>query len=153
MFVTPPLGDWTLAVSAALFPPDRIETFAKPLVQELSGHFRDAQYFCTHKDAKLHAWARAQKGKFVRGYARDERSTPTVWSEGPQTKTERALGFRFTDAPGAPPAPPHPEDVAIVDESCVFKLAALWSVDPSALDEHFAEPVAGLIGEFPLAKA
>ena len=36
VFVTPPLGDWTLALGAALFPPDQAETFIKPLLERLS---------------------------------------------------------------------------------------------------------------------
>ena len=61
-FVTPPLGDWTLAVSTALFPPDRVAGYVKPLLERLSRQFGDAQYFCTQQDIGLHAWARRGRG-------------------------------------------------------------------------------------------
>lgn len=152
VFVTPPLGDWTLAASTALFPPEGVETFVKPLLEELSRHFRDAQYFCTHKDACVHGWARAQKGKLRRGYAWHGGRNSVLWNEGPQTKHEFNLGFRFTDGPTTPPFVQHPDDPTAADESCVMQLAALWSVDPSNLDENLWEPVFGLIGEIPQGK-
>ena len=62
VFVTPPLADWTLAVSTALFPPSRAETFVKPLLERLSRQFVHAQYFCTHGEVELHIWARAGRG-------------------------------------------------------------------------------------------
>jgi hypothetical protein len=153
VFVTPPLGDWTLAASTALFPPEGVETFVKPLLVELSKRFRDAQYFCTHKDAGAHIWARAQKGKLFRGYGWHGGRSSVIWNEGPQTKQEFTLGFRFTDGPTTPPVVKRADDPTTADESCVMQLASLWSVDPSALDEYFAEPVAGLIGELPRSKA
>jgi hypothetical protein len=147
VFVTPPLGDWTLAVSTALFPPERVETFVKPLLEELSRHFRDAQYFCTHQESELHVWARGQKGRFLRGYGWHGKRSLVIWNEGPQTKQEFNLGFRFTDGPTTPPVVKHAGDPTTADENCVMQLAALWSVDPSVLDDHFSEPVAGIVGE------
>jgi hypothetical protein len=143
VFVTPPLGDWTLVASAALFPPERMEAFVKPLLEQLSRSFREAQYFCTHRDVELHVWARAQKGRLLRGYGRLGRQCQTLWNEGPQSKEERALGFRFTDA-AAEKGPG--EGTTTPDEGCVTQLASLWSVDPTALDEHFQEPVMGILG-------
>jgi hypothetical protein len=146
VFVTPPLGDWTLAVSRLLFPPERVDTFVKPLLEELSRHFRDAQYFCTHRDSELHVWARAWKGLLLRGYGWSGRQSSVIWDHGLQTKQEFNLGFRFTDGPTTPPSAKRAEDPTTADESCVMQLAALWSVDPTALDEHFQEPVTGLLG-------
>jgi hypothetical protein len=146
VFVTPPLGDWTLTVSRVLFPPERVDAFVKPLLEELSLHFQDAQYFCTHRESELHVWARARKGRFLRGYGWHGRRSSVIWNEGPQTKHEFNLGFRFTDGPTTPPVVKRAEDPTTADESCVMQLAALWSVDPSALDEYFAEPATGLLG-------
>ena len=95
VFVTPPLGDWTLAVGAALFPPDEAEAFVKPLVERLSRQFGDAQYFCTHRDVELHVCGARRQGRLVRGYGWLGQKGLTLWDEGGQTKEERDLGFRL----------------------------------------------------------
>jgi hypothetical protein len=158
VFVTPPLGDWTLAVGAALFPPERPETLVKPLLEQLSRQFGDAQYFCTHRDAELHGWARAIKGRLFRGFAWLGQKRLTLWDEGGHTKEERDLGFR------APPADSQGTEIAagirrptdrisvpagetaLPCEANVMQLAALWSIDPTTLDALFMEPMTGLLG-------
>src|SRR5262249_43907132 len=93
VFVTPPLADWTLVVGTALFPPDRADLFVKPLVERLSRQFGDAQYFCTHRDVELHVWARARKGRLVRGYGWLGQKSLTLWEEGAPTREEQDIGF------------------------------------------------------------
>lgn len=149
VFVTPPVGDWTLAVGRCLFPPEHVEAFAKPLLKELSRRFQDAQYFCTHRESDLHVWARARKGRFLRGYGWLGQRKSVIWNEGPQTKQEFDLGFRFTDGPTTPPVVKRADDPAAADESCVLQLAALWSVDPSSLDDYSSAPGEGIVGEIP----
>jgi len=141
VFVTPPLADWTLAVSTALFPPDRVEVFVKPLLERLSRQFGEAQYFCTHRAVELHLWARARQGRLVRAFGWLGEKGLTLWHEGPPTRAERDLGFGFLDGQPATgtPAP---------DETGVMQIAALWSVDPTTLDEHFKEPQPGLLGRW-----
>ncbi len=144
VFVTPPLGNWTLVVGAALLPHEQMDVAVKPLVEELSRHFPDAQYFCTHQGMELHGWARAQSGHLLRGYGwLGQRSR---WNEGPETAQERSLKFRFTadssepDRGAGPNAP---------NEICVFRLASLWSIDPKTLEEQSAAPARGLLGDIP----
>jgi hypothetical protein len=149
VYVTPPLADWTLAVGAALFPPDRAEAFVKPLVERLSRQFGEAQYFCTHRVVELHVWARARQGRLVRGYGWLGEKGLTLWDEGAQSKEERELGFRFFD--GRSPEAEQGDywarkDLTFPDEGCVTQLAGLWSIDPTTLDEQFKEPVMGLLG-------
>jgi hypothetical protein len=146
IFVTPPVADWTLAVGTALFPPDRTEAFVKPLLERLSRQFGDAQYFCTHPDFELHVWARARKGRLVRGYGWLGAKGLTLWDEGAPTKDERDLGFSFFDEPTTAVQPAPNNRRAAPDENCVMELASVWSVDPTALDAHFKEPVLGLLG-------
>jgi hypothetical protein len=150
IFVTPPLGDWTLAVGAGLFPPDRADAFVKPLLERLSRQFGDAQYFCTHRDVELHVWARARKGRLVRGYGWLGQKGLTLWDEGGQTKEERDFGFRSFDRQSAVVERGQvmnvPTDVMRPDEGGVMQLASLWSIDPTTLDEQFKEPEKGLLG-------
>jgi hypothetical protein len=138
VFVTPPLADWTLVVGTALFPTDQADTFVKPLLERLSGQFGEAQYFGTHRDVRLHLWARARKGRLVRGYGWLGEKGLTLWDEGAPTKGERSLGLRSGDTQ----AP---------DEAAVMQLACLWSIDPTSLNAQFKEPMTGLLGEVPWA--
>lgn len=149
VFVTPPLGDWTLAVSAVLFPQEDVRAFVKPLLEKLSRSFREAQYFCTHRKFGLHVWARAEAGRLLRGYGWLDQKSQTLWNEGLQTEEERDLGFHFGAGLAAPVEKESGDQLATPDEGCVMQLASLWSIDPTALDEYFSEPTFGLIGNVP----
>lgn len=147
VFVTPPLGQWTLAVSAGLFPPRHAGEVIKSLLEGLSRQFGEAQYFCTHRDAGLFAWARATGGRLARGHARLDREGLTVWDEGVLTKAERALGI------GSKIQQDRHSDGSQLGEPDVLQLASCWSIDPTTLDEHFKEPVMGLCGRGPWVTA
>lgn len=139
VFVTPPLADWTLAVGIPLFPPDRADAFVKPILERLSRQFGEAQYFCSHRDVELQIWARARKGQLIRGYGWLGQKGLSLWDEGVQTAEERDPEFGASQGP-------HP------DEDRVMQLATVWSIDPTTLNEHFMEPVAGLLGSAPWSK-
>jgi hypothetical protein len=138
-----------VVVGSSLFPPDHAEPYVKPLVKELSLQFGEAQYFCTHRGVELHIWARARKGQLIRGYGYIGEKGLTLWDEGTQTKEERDLGFRFFDE-RSPEAEVGDywarKDLTYPDEGCVMQLAALWSIDPTTLDQQFKEPGMGIIG-------
>jgi hypothetical protein len=138
VFVTPPLAHWTLAVGTALFPRERAATFVKPLLERLSLQFGDAQYFCTHRDVKLHVWARARKGRLVRGYGWLGQNNLTLWDEGTPTKAECALGYQFVEGRSEKGTSP--------GENCVMRIAKHWSINPLSLGEEFKEPDMGLQG-------
>ncbi len=132
VFVTPPVGQWTLAVSTDLNAFEQTAAAVRPLLERLSRRFRDAQYFCTNQDIGTHVWARARRGEFVRGFGWNGQA---FWNEGGLTPEERDLGFEFGD--GQPPT-----------EDSVMQLASVWSIDPTSLNEQYKEPVMGLLGEF-----
>jgi hypothetical protein len=146
VFVTPPLGNWTLAVGTVLLPPEQLDVAVKPLVEELSRHFRDAQYFCTRQGVELHGWVRAQNGHLMRGYGWLGQRSRVLWNEGPETAQERTLRFRFTAEPSEPDRGPGPN---APNEVCVFRLASLWSINPKTLEGQSAPPAKGLLGDIP----
>jgi hypothetical protein len=151
VFITPPLADWTLVVGTVLFPPDCAEAFVKPLLEQLSRQFGDAQYFCTRRDVELRVWARARQGRLVRGYGWLGEKGLTLWDEGRPTKEERDLGFGNVAARSTAIRQAPNTDVTLPDEEGVMRLASFWSIDPTSLDEQFKEPVMGLLGEVPRA--
>ena len=146
VFVTPPLGDWTLVVSTALFPPVPTETFIKPLLERLSRQFGDAQYFCTHWEIELHVWARARKGRLVRGYGWLGQKTSTLWDEGEPTREERDLGLRSLESQCPVAEGTVNKNSNLPDERRVMQLASLWSVNPTTLDKNFKRQDTGLLG-------
>jgi hypothetical protein len=143
LFVTPPLAEWTLVVGVTLFPKD-VHMSVRPLLEQLSRQFGDAQFFCTHQEANLLIWARARRGQFTRGFGRLGQNCSTVWDEGRLTKEERDLGLPFIDA-NSNSAEKSP--LRLPDESNVLELASLWSIDPTCLDEQFKKPTTGLVGK------
>jgi hypothetical protein len=150
VFVTPPLGQWTLAVSTSLFPPDRTELFVKPLVELLSPRFEEAQYFCTHRDYELHIWARARKGRLLRGFGWLGQKSLTLWNEGVQSTEERDLGLRSFDNRSPQVEQAISQQPTSPDEACLMQLASYWSIDPTSLNEQFEQPEMGLLGASPV---
>ena len=146
VFVTPPLGDWTLIASTGLFPTDRVEALVKPILDRLSRKFADAQYFCSQQKVGLHVWARGKKGVLVRGFGWLGQSSTTLWNEGAITREERTLGYQFSDGQFSVVGPTETEKITTPNEECVMQLASLWSINPTTLDEHFKEPLPGLLG-------
>lgn len=155
VFVTPPLGDWTLAVGTPLFPPDRAEAFVKPLLERLSRQFGEAQYFGTHRDVEMHIWARARKGRLIRGHGWLGQKALTLWDEGSPTDEEQELVGSDEDTESSEPvqAETGGQKPSIQpNEEYVMQLASLWSIDPMTLDEEFKEPVLGLLDTIPQTK-
>lgn len=147
VFVTPPLGDWTVAVGMALLPPEQVASFVKPLLELLSRRFGNAQYFCTHRDVELHLWAAARKGQLIRGYGWLGQERRILWDEGEPTKHERYLGVPLRDGGTTLIGEDGDEGPTAPDESYVMQLACLWSINPTTLDNEFKEPVMGLLGD------
>ncbi len=147
VYVTPPVGDWTLAVGAALFQsPERTATVLRPLLERLSLRFGEVQYFANHTDIGLNVWGRAERGRLVRGYSWLGARGVTLWDEGEPTEEELGLGFRF--GVGQPPRVESGDagDLAPFPDDGVLQLAYLWSIDPTSLDQEFKEPGSGLLG-------
>jgi hypothetical protein len=132
---------------------------AQPLQQRLDGRRglaggeqREAQYFATHRVVESHTWARAVRGRLVRGYGWVGERGETLWDEGEQTPEERDLGFRFFDEQ-SPEASQEDywarQDLRYPDEECVLRLAGAWSLDPTALEQPFRVPGLGVLGKLP----
>ncbi len=149
IYVTPPIGEFTLAVGKNLQAPEMVRAFVKPLLERLSREFGDAQYFCTHRVVEFHVWARASKGQLKRGYGYSCESGLTLWNEGQPAKEERELGFEFVNGPQCEIGQGHPElncNVSGPNEKSVMELASLWSIDPTTLGAEDKEQATGLLG-------
>jgi hypothetical protein len=149
VFITPRIGDWTLAVSGALPSADRPNWI--PFLSALGAAFEEVQYFGTHRVGDYCAWARVVNGVVVRAYA-----DPEGISIGAVSEDEHALGFRFLDDIAEDDETQldtwlaDDGSMVIPDEMAVQLLAGRWSVNPQLLT---AEDVrgAGLRGDPPAA--
>lgn len=149
VFVTPPVGDWTLAVGTPLFQtPDGTATAVSSLLEKLGRHFEEVQFYCNHPEVELFVWGRASGGQVVRGFGWLGAQQRVLWDVGTLTDEERELGFRF--AAGQPPRIEVGEaaEMTPFTEESLFQLACYWSIDPMTLDVEFQEPVPGLLGKF-----
>jgi len=150
VFVTPPVGDWTLVLGTPLFhPPDRTAEGLEMLLETLSRQFEEVQYLASLKDAGLFVWGQARQGKVLRGYGWLGAQQRELWNVGKPTAEELLLGFRF--GAGIAPVVESAEgsEPTAISEEDLFQLASRWSVDPMTLSVEFAEPVSGLLGQFP----
>ena len=140
VFVTPPVGEWTLVASNGLpalgWPADARRL--NELLQGLSRRFGEAQYFATHRVSESHAWAIARVGVVVRAYAFVGDKLEVSLNSGSQTPQELNLNVGVADPRKHPP-----------DEEDVMRLAGALSLDPSKLGESSAGAGVGFLGTFP----
>ncbi len=134
VLVTPPLpgtdgyADWVLVAGRWL-----LASGSSLNVTRLSGLLHtEVQAFATHRVLELHRWRRAVDGVLVRAFAYLGESGEVEDWRGEPDPVELSVGL-----PGA-----LTEDTTVlVGEHDVMRVAAGWSVDPSALD---ARPAPGL---------
>jgi hypothetical protein len=139
VFVTPPLGDWTLAVGLALFFSTATpESSVPPILTKLSQEFVVAQYFATHRVVEGHCWALARDGKLVRGFCFVGDRGEFPWNYGTRTPAEVSLGIGAPEFPGP-------------NEEQLMNLAGAWSIDPSKLESNFTQPSLGRLGALLIA--
>lgn len=125
VFVTPPVGDWTLAVSVDFADPP-----TGPDIATLSGELNaEVQFFVSHRIVELQGWASAIDGNLRRQFVYLGESGEIVASTGEPTPVEHQLGI---PDPGAAPIGSAPIDVA-PNEDTVMTVAEAWSLDPTRL--------------------
>jgi hypothetical protein len=152
VFVTPRLGDWTLCTGVALLdatggrPPEFPD-----LIQKIAARLHTVvQFFATHRVVELHAWGRATAQAVDRAYMYVGESGETMLDVGLQTPEEQSLGFAFFNSSSSEAQVEgywEREDLTFPDEESVMRLAALWSLDPSALPGAVA-PESGVLGKY-----
>jgi len=145
LFISPPVGPWILVMGTCLPDPhediDRCFHFLIDLSHKL-GH---VQYFQSDRVLYHHAWARAEDGRILRGYAW---AGETLWNQGPLSVAETELGLHcldYGDTTGMDTFPPAPFIQTNTDK--VVTLAANWSIDPLTIDQRALRLGQGLAGE------
>jgi hypothetical protein len=100
------------------------------------------QFFNANRALNHHAWALVEKGRVLRAYAW---VGETVWNQGPLTSAEKDLKLACFGY-GAERVDFVQRDSLFANSEKVIRLAAVWSVDPTAIDER-ALRAYGITGE------
>ncbi|MEW9702679.1 hypothetical protein [Paenibacillus sp. SI8] len=152
IFVTSPIGEWTLVIGTRLLEADNqaITERITPLLLRLSRQFGEACYFGNQRIVGYYAWAKAVNGELIRAYAYLGESGETLWNEGIQTVEETELGFHFFDSKSIDAQNPtywEREDLSFPDEESVLAIASRWSIDTSALGDERNPSGLGVLGQ------
>ena len=151
MFVSPPVNGWTLVAGLSL-PHPLGKNFADkstPLLLDLGGEFIEVQYYFTYPMIDFFAWARVIDGRLVRAFAIGDEGI--LWNKGKPSKEEKAMGLKLFELRGVKGrrGDAGGELVMYPTEDHVRRLAAKWSLDPTALGSSRVEPSLGFIGRAP----
>jgi hypothetical protein len=158
VFVSPLIDQWVFIIGGIWMPhPARgpgwlDETGRKfdAFLGRLLPHFSDIQFFGSYRVTGFVAWMRAIDGNVIRSFAFNDAE---CWENaGVQTPEEAQLNF--ADISGLAPMEAvekffSDEGAHLLDEEDVVRLAALWSLDPSRLEEEDHEPGTGFLARFP----
>ena len=151
IFITPQIGEWTLAVGMGLPLGDSEESIEKieKLLNKLSAEFGEAQFFGTHRVVEYQNWMKSTNGKIDRIYAYVGESMENIKVYGKPTEPEKGLNlFNSLSKEAKSDDYFEREDLDYADEGLVMKIAENWSVNPTKLTERKdIKPEFGLIGE------
>ena len=139
VFITPQIGDWTLAVGMGLPLGDNKESIEKleKVLNELSSEFGEAQFFGTHRVVEYHNWMKSVNGKMERIYSYVGESMENIKVFGNPTETEKELKlFNSLSEEAKSDEYFDREDLDYADEELVMKIAENWSINPTKLTER-----------------
>jgi hypothetical protein len=150
VFITPTIGEWTLACGLGLPSGDNPKRLkeVKKILQSLSKEFGEAQFFCTHRVVEYHCWVKAINGHVVRVYSYLGEACENIAVEGQPTEFEQTLNLVNTFSEEANDENYYErEDLVYVDEELLMRVAGHWSVDPTNLEgRNDIAPGLGLLG-------
>ncbi len=151
IFVSPPVNGWTFVAGLALpHPAGRVVIDkATPLLVRLGGRFIEVQYYFAYPPLDLFAWARMIDGRLARAFAIGDDGI--IWSKGKPMREEKTLGLRLFELRGVRGrrGDAGGEMILHPTEDHVMRLAKIWSVAPTELDEKSANPALGVIAFAP----
>lgn len=139
-FISPRVNGWVIVTGLALPCPDDDVDACFLFLTALSRKLGHVQFFHAEKFTNHHAWARVDDGCVTRAYAW---TGETVWNQSAKTMPEIELGlkcFGYGDSSAT-------NEIAEMNFEKVAVLAARWSLDPAAVDEHLLNQTSGTAGE------
>lgn len=139
VFITPQIGNWTLAVGMKLPYGDTLESIEKleNVLNKLSSKFGEAQFFGTHRVVEYHHWIKSVNGKTVRMYNYIGDIGQNIKVFGKLTEPELGLDlFNSLSIEAQSESYWEREDLDYPNEELVMKVAEKWSVNPTKLSKR-----------------
>ena len=153
VFVSPPVDGWTFVVSLALPHPVGAGQADKctPLLSRLARSFVDVQYYFSYPALDFFSWVRFRDGQLVRAFASSDQGT--IWSKGPPSRAEQALGLKLFEFRGVKGrhGDAGSEILMSPTQEQVMQIARSWSRDPTTLSASDGAPALGYIAAAPQA--
>lgn len=131
LFIAPPVDGWILVMGCDLpDPADDIDECFKFLCA-LSHKLGEVQFFSRHRAVSHHGWARLNDGNVLRAYAW---AGETLWNQGTITEAEHDLKLRcLAYLQSSNVLGLAERELLALNTERVVRLAARWSVDPTAI--------------------
>ncbi|SFT40014.1 hypothetical protein SAMN05216474_0349 [Lishizhenia tianjinensis] len=139
VFITPQVGQWTLAVGMKLVNNGNLESInqLEKTLNKLSSEFGEAQSFGTHRVVEYHHWMKSVDGETKRIYSYIGESGENIKVYGDITESENGLNlFNSLSKEAESDEYWEREDLDYADEELVMKIAENWSVNPTKLTER-----------------
>lgn len=139
IYITPQIGEWTLAVGMGLPFGDNLESIEKlqELLNKLSSEFGEAYFFGTHRVVEYHNWMKSVNGKMERIYCYVGESGENLKVFGQLTESEKDLKlFNSLSEEAKSNNYWERDDLDYANEELVMRIAEAWSINPSKLTER-----------------
>jgi hypothetical protein len=145
LFISPPIKGWVLVVGNSLPDPgddvDKLYHFLTRIADQVGS----VQYFATNRAVGHHTWVRIENNRVYRAYSW---AGETLWNQGDLTAAERELDLKCFSYGETPlPFPFTARESTVANTEKVTQLAARWSVDPLAVNNHGIRAALGITGE------
>ena len=136
VFISPRVKGWKLICGWGLSKMVEGESADIAVLNELSTHYGEAQYFFNHRVNECHIWAKSENGKLKRYYSYVGDLGKNIKIEGEPTETEKGMNLVNTFLPEAEHEEEYFSDESLVipDEDLVMEIASNWSVSPMELN-------------------
>ncbi len=145
LFISPPVKGWILVLGNSL--PDPTDDIDKlyHFLMRVADQVGSVQYFCANRVVGHHTWVRIENNRVYRAYSW---AGETLWNQGDRTAAERELELKCYNYGDAPlPFPFTARDSHLANTDKITQLAARWSVDPLAVNNHAFRAAFGIAGE------
>ena len=153
IFVSSPVNGWVFVVGQSLPHPQGQAFIDKctPLLLQLGERFKDVQYFSSHPDIDLFAWAKITSGRIIRAFGVGDQGV--IWDRGRTTREERTLGLKLFELRGVRGRKGDAGGELLMHptQEHVMRLAGQWSVNPTFLDETEGGNGLGAVCHAPVA--
>ncbi len=145
LFISPPVKGWILVVGNSL--PDAGDDVDKlyHFLMAVADQLGSVQYFATNRAVGHHTWVRIENNRVYRAYSW---AGETLWNQGDVTAAERELELKCYNYGDTPlPFPFTARESTSANTEKVIQLAARWSVDPLAVNNHGVRAALGISGD------